>query len=29
MYGIKTWFETDQLKRFGGTATLQGRSATI
>jgi iron complex outermembrane receptor protein len=25
MYGIKTWFETDQLKRFGGTATLQAR----
>src|SRR5262245_47457081 len=25
MYGVKTWFETDQLKRFGGTATLQGR----
>ena len=25
MYGIKTWFETDQLKRFGTTATLQGR----
>jgi iron complex outermembrane recepter protein len=25
MYGVKTWFETDQLKRLGGTATLQGR----
>jgi len=25
MFGVKTWFETDQLKRFGGTATLQGR----
>ncbi len=23
--GIKTWFEADQLKRFGGTATLQSR----
>ena len=25
MYGVKTWFETDQLKRFGTTATIQGR----
>jgi iron complex outermembrane receptor protein len=25
MYGVKTWFETDQLKRLGTTATLQGR----
>jgi iron complex outermembrane receptor protein len=25
MYGVKSWFESDQLKRFGGTATLQGR----
>src|SRR6476646_225574 len=24
-YVVKSWFETDQLKRFGGTATLQGR----
>ena len=23
--GVKTWFESDQLKRFGGTATLQAR----
>src|SRR5206468_5201443 len=23
--GVKTWFETDQLKRFGTTGTLQGR----
>ena len=23
--GIKTWFESDQLKRFGGNATLQAR----
>ena len=23
--GIKTWFETDQLKRFGGNATVQAR----
>ena len=26
MYGVKSWFETDQLKRLGGTATLQGRA---
>ena len=25
MYGVKTWYETDQLKRLGGTATVQGR----
>ncbi len=25
MYGVKTWYETDQLKRLGTTATLQGR----
>src|SRR5206468_273078 len=25
MNGVKTWFEADVLKRFGGTATLQGR----
>ena len=25
MFGVKTWFETDQLKRFGGTATLQAK----
>src|SRR5438309_5788578 len=25
MQGVKTWFESDQLKRFGTTATLQGR----
>lgn len=25
MFGVKTWFETDQLKRFGGTATVQAR----
>ena len=25
MNGVKTWFESDQLKRLGGTATLQGR----
>ncbi len=25
MNGIKTWFEADQLKRFGGTATIQAR----
>jgi iron complex outermembrane receptor protein len=25
MYGVKTWYETDRLKRLGGTATLQGR----
>src|SRR5262245_52974956 len=25
MFGVKTWFETDELKRFGGTATLQAR----
>jgi iron complex outermembrane receptor protein len=25
MSGVKTWFESDQLKRFGGTATLQAR----
>jgi iron complex outermembrane receptor protein len=25
MYGVKTWFETDQLKRFGGTATVQAK----
>src|SRR6266542_2042485 len=25
MNGVKTWFESDQLKRFGGNATLQGK----
>lgn len=25
MNGIKTWFESDKLKRFGGNATLQGK----
>lgn len=25
LYGIKTWFETDRLKRFGGTATVQAK----
>jgi len=25
MYGVKTWYETDRLKRLGGTATVQGR----
>ena len=25
MNGIKTWFESDQLKRLGGTATLQAK----
>lgn len=25
MNGLKTWFEADSLKRFGGTATLQAR----
>ncbi|MEA3079736.1 MAG: iron complex outerrane recepter protein, partial [Sphingomonadales bacterium] len=25
MFGVKTWFETDQLKRLGTTGTIQGR----
>lgn len=25
MYGVKTWFESDQLKRLGTTATVQGK----
>ncbi|HZC38996.1 MAG TPA: TonB-dependent receptor plug domain-containing protein, partial [Sphingomicrobium sp.] len=25
MYGVKTWFESDELKRLGTTATLQAR----
>ena len=29
MNGVKTWYEADQLKRLGTTATVQARSATI